>query len=167
MEPSPIASQKREINIPETAPIRVVSTAPKHLVVEERQANPPLTTHQVAPIIAGEEFVSTKQAIFSIDAAPPNPPTIPNVVVGQVVDSERKIIEGAIMEIRDSANRPIRAIRSNKAGHFITVTPLDNGRYDIVTEKEGYEFTPVTFEAANALIPPILVQGREDMTIQQ
>lgn len=160
----PAPPVKKEIKIPVTAPIRVVSNVP-HLVVEERKAEagpsiPQITTQQVSPIIAGEEMISTKQALFSIDAAPPNPPTTPNVVVGQVVDDGRKIIEGAIMEIRDAAGRPVRALRSNKAGHFITITPLEIGKYDIVTEKDGFEFTSVTFEATGALIPPILVQGK-------
>ena len=65
------------------------------------------------------------------------------------------------MEIRDEAGRPVRALRSNKVGHFITVTPLDSGRYEVATEKEGYQFSPVSFEAAGALIPPILVEGRK------
>jgi hypothetical protein len=164
-QPETVAQKPKEMTIPQSVPVKVVPMAPSHLVVEEKpkETTTPenvITSHQVAPLVAGEEFVSTKQAIFSIDAAPPNPPTIPNVVVGQVVDENRKIIEGAIMEIRDSAGRPIRALRSNKAGHFITVTPLDSGRYDVITDKDGYEFTPVSFEANGNLIPPILVSGR-------
>jgi len=159
------AEKKKEIPIPETTAIRVERASPAHLVVEEKPvvqqaATPELTAHQVAPTIAGEEIVSTRQAIFSPEAAPPNPPSTPNVVVGQVVDQNRRIVEGAIMEIRDGSGRPIRAIRSNKVGHFITVTPLEEGRYDIVTDKEGYEFVPVSFVAEGNIIPPILVQGR-------
>ncbi len=152
----------KQIEIPQTVPIKFERLAPTHLVVEEKnQGNQfAMSTTQVAPTLAGEEIVSTKQAIFSVDAAPPNPPSTPNVVVGQVVDAERKIVEGAIMEIRDSSGRPIRALRSNLAGHFVTVTPLDNGRYDIITDKEGFEFTPVSFDAGGTIIPPILVQGR-------
>ena len=163
--PAAPAEEKKELPIPQSVPVKVTPMTPQHLVVEEKPQAPAaptpfVTAHQVAPIIAGEEYVSTKQAIFSVDAAPPNPPTVPNVVVGQVVDQNRKIVEGAIMEIRDSAGRPIRALRSNRAGHFITVTQLDNGRYDVITEKEGYQFAPVSFEANGNLIPPILVQGR-------
>jgi len=153
---------KKEMKIPVAIPIKIGQQGISHLVVEEKAKLVPSSTataQNVAPIIAGDEIISTKQAIFSIDAAPPNPPTYPNVVVGQVVDENRKIIEGAIMEIRDEAGRPVRAIRSNKVGHFITVTPLDSGRYQIATEKEGYKFYPVSFEAMGQLIPPILVQG--------
>lgn len=161
--PAPV---KQELNIPQSMPVKVTPVGAPHMVVEEKPLAPAtgsaqITTNQVAPIVAGNEIISTKQAMFSVDAAPPNPPTIPNVVVGQVVDQDRKIIEGAIMEIKDSAGRPIRAIRSNKVGHFITVTALDPGRYDIITDKEGYQFDTVGFEATGSLIPPILVQGRK------
>ncbi len=156
---------KKEMQIPESVPIKVVPSGVQHLVVEERKQPvdnfAQITTHQVSPIVAGNEIVSTKQALFSIDAAPPNPPTTPNVIVGQIIDENRKIVEGAIMEIKDSGGRPVRALRSNKAGHFITVTPIENGRYDVITEKDGYEFVPVHFEATGVLIPPILVQGKK------
>lgn len=167
---SETSSEQKEMQIPVSAPIKVVSGGVQHLVVEEKIAPPSnfsqITTQQVAPIIAGDEIVSTKQALFSVDAAPPNPPTTPNVIVGQVVDGDRKIVEGAIMEIKDSGGRPVRALRSNKAGHFITVTPVENGRYDVVTEKDGYEFVPVHFEATGVLIPPILVQGKKIDVVQ-
>jgi hypothetical protein len=172
--PPPVEA-KKEMKIPVAIPIKITPQGVTHLVVEEKAKDAPTinaTAQNVSPIIAGNEIVSTKQAIFSVDAAPPNPPTYPNVVVGQVVDENRKIIEGAIMEIRDEAGRPVRAIRSNKVGHFITVTPLDSGRYQIATDKEGYQFSPVSFEAAGTLIPPILVEGKrvmitDELPIQQ
>jgi hypothetical protein len=55
-----------------------------------------------------------------------------------VVGPEGEIVESAILEIRDLAGRPARALRSNKVGHFMIVTALPNGQYDIITEKEGY-----------------------------
>ena len=160
---------KKEVKIPVAVPIKIVQQDKPHLVVEEKAKLAPsisATSQNVAPIIAGEEIVSTKQAIFSVDAAPPNPPETPNVVVGQVVDENRKIIEGAIMEIRDEVGRPVRALRSNKVGHFIIVTPLDSGRYQIATEKDGYQFAPIGFEAAGTLIPPILVQGTKVAVVE-
>jgi len=161
--PQIIPEKKEDILIPQTDAVKVEHSP--HFVVEERQ-NIPLTTNTVSPVVAGNEMVSAKQAIFSVDAAPPSPPTIANVIVGQVVDQDRKIIEGAIMEIRDSQGRPIRALRSNKVGHFITVTPLENGPYQIITDKDGYEFAPVTFNAEGKLIPPILVSGVRVMPIE-
>lgn len=151
----------REFEIPQTQAIRVVSEQKPKAVVEERSLASQVTSSQVTPLIAGNEFISTRQAQFSVDAAPPNPPISPNIAVGQVVDQERKIVDGAIIEIRDTAGRPVRALRSNKAGHFVIVTPLEVGRYEIITEKDGFEFHPVSFEANGNLIPPILVQGKK------
>lgn len=162
----PAVQQPKKIEIPASNPIKVTPAPVQtpHLVVEEKTIPQSQTiqihTQQVNPTIVGEEIVSTKEAIFSVDAAPPSPPTIPNVVVGQVVDEGRKIIEGAIIEIRDEYGRPIRALRSNKLGHFVAVTPLDNGRYSIISEKDGFQFTPVNFEAKGQIVPPILVTGK-------
>lgn len=157
--PIPVAEEEG-LKIPSSTPVKIVQEASKPVAVVEEKA-PYQSLSGVSPVIAGEEMISTRQALFSVDAAPPNPPVTPNIVVGQVVDSERKIVEGAIMEIRDALGRPIRALKSNKLGHFIIVTPLDTGKYDIITDKEGFEFTPVTFEAIGAIIPPILVQGKK------
>ena len=134
---------KQELRVPEVQSIKITGSG----VV-------------VSPMIAGEEIISSHQAEFSVDAAPPNPPTAPNIVVGQAVDQVRRIVEGAIMEIKDANGRPVRALKSNKLGHFTIVTTLDNGKYDIVTEKDEFEFRPVSFEATGQLIPPILVTGR-------
>lgn len=157
------AQQPRKLEIPVSNPIKVTPQL-SHLVVEEKVKPAVQTqtvqTQNISPVIAGNEIVSTKEAIFSIDAAPPNPPTTPNVIVGQVVDEVKHIIEGAIIEVRDEYGRPIRALRSNKLGHFLAVTPLDPGKYSIVTEKDNYQFTPVNFEAKGQIIPPILVQGK-------
>ncbi|KKU12397.1 MAG: hypothetical protein UX19_C0001G0001 [Candidatus Woesebacteria bacterium GW2011_GWA1_45_8] len=99
-------------------------------------------------------------AQFSKDAAPPFPPSLPNVIVGQVMDAEGKIIEGAILEIKDSQGHPVRALRSNKLGHFMIVTPLPNARYQIEIDKEGFQFEPFTFETKGELIPPIAIKAK-------
>ncbi len=166
-EPQTPPAQKnpepQELKVPVSIPTPVQTNVP-HMVVEEKPSEEssqnPALSGPVSQVMAGTEMISTHQAMFSVDAAPPSPPTYPNVVVGQIVDQDRRIVEGAIMEIRDSAGRPIRALRSNKVGHFITVTQLDSGHYEIITDKDGYEFTPVSFDATGSLIPPILVQGK-------
>lgn len=150
------------IAVPAQIPTVIPRTGPK-LIVEERPSAPQMGTNVQAQSL-GEttqmaKTITTKEAEFSIDAAPPNPPTVPNTVVGQVIDNERKIISGAIMEIRDSAGRPVRALRSNLVGHFIIVTPLLNGKYEINTEKDGYKFDPISFNAEGSIIPPIAIRG--------
>jgi hypothetical protein len=103
---------------------------------------------------------------FSPDAAPPMPPTQPNVIVGQIIDANRKIIEGAILEIKDTLNRPLRALKTNKAGHFQIVTPLNNGKYEIIIEKEGYKFNPIEIEITGNIIPPIVITANKEQNIK-
>lgn len=134
------------------------------IVVEEKVMNevplvPEVKITPTTPVLKETE-INAKEAQFSPGASPPNPPYMPNTVVGQVLDDQGKIVEGAILEIRDTAGRPVRALRSNKVGHFIIVTALPNGQYDIVTEKEGLLFEPVTFEAVGKIIPPILIKAK-------
>lgn len=152
---------QNDLKVPENTPISMPkSTQPINAQPYYPQNTAPITSNVVAPVMSGTNIIPASQAMFSPDAAPPNPPTYPNVVVGQIIDQDRRVVEGAIMEVRDSAGRPIRALRSNKVGHFLTVTQLDNGHYEIVIEKDGYEFAPISFEATGAIISPILIKGK-------
>jgi hypothetical protein len=169
--PRPIPT--RGIIIPQAAPV-AIPQAPKEQVVVEEKASPtsPAATLGAQPMqIVMDPFgklnldtfpnpANSQRAQFSPDAAPPNPPTVPNTVSGQTVDDTGKIIEGAIMEVRDSAGRPVRALKTNKLGHFTIVTPLINGKYEIIAEKDGYTFDTAAFDATGALIPPIAIRGR-------
>lgn len=105
-------------------------------------------------------MVQANAAQFSADAAPPTPATQPNIVVGQVMDSAGKIVTGAIMEIKDQVGRPVRALKTNQAGHFMIVTPLANGTYKIFTEKEGLVFEPVSVEMTGSILQPIAVRAK-------
>ncbi|MEJ2441666.1 MAG: carboxypeptidase-like regulatory domain-containing protein, partial [Patescibacteria group bacterium] len=142
------------------------------VVVEEK--SPPLKPQvptkssetQVAQTLTGQKLTSTQAAQFSVEAAPPLPPEKPNTLTGQVMDSAGKIVEAAILEVRDVAGRPVRAVRTNKVGHFLVITPLQNGKYEILTEKEGLEFDPVTFEAKGTIIPPIAIRAKNRLTAE-
>lgn len=102
---------------------------------------------------------SSRQATFASQAAPPMPPERPNTVVGQVLTSSGEIVAGAILEIKDTAQKPVRALRTNKVGHFMIVTPLQNGEYQIEVEKEGLVFEPVIFRVEGTIIQPILIKS--------
>jgi hypothetical protein len=158
-----------EFQGPEAQPVSVASKGfrpkivieEKQVIEEDKESKPTTTT--VAPVLTDTDGGVMSSVQFSIDAAPPNPPTIPNTIVGQVMDGNKKIIEGAILEIRDIAGRPVRALRTNKAGHFIIVTSLANGQYELITEKEGFQFVPVSFMAEGKLIPPIAITAKASL----
>jgi len=155
-----INTNSAPLSVPQQIPTVITKSAPR-IVVEEStpiSQQQPLTT-KIETQKVEEEPITTNSVEFSIDAAPPSPPLGPNTIVGQVMDQDRKIIEGAILEIKDSSSRPVRALKSNKAGHFIIVTPLSNGKYEVTIEKDGFVFEPVSFEAKGEMIPPIAIKG--------
>lgn len=106
-----------------------------------------------------QPVVNTVSASFSQDAAPPLPPTQANIIKGQVMDKDGHIIEGAILEIKDKDGRPVRALRSNKAGHFEIVTPIPDGEYNLIAEKDGFEFTQVSLITKGEIVPPIALRS--------
>lgn len=120
--------------------------------------SPAGTTTNVTPF-AYQKMGGEKDAtsLFSKDVMPPLPASRENVVVGQVLDQFGQIVEGAILEIKDPDGRPVRALRSNKLGHFMIATPLIAGDYIIQTEKEGYDFEPYKLMAEDKIIPPIAI----------
>jgi hypothetical protein len=165
--PAPtVPTKKEELRVPFNAPVPV-GLGPK-VVVEEKPAAPaaptPIQTTTVAQTVVGQSL-SGRQAQFAMEAAPPNPPTVPNTIVGQIFDTQGKIVSGAILEIRDAAGRPVRALKSNMLGHFIIVTPLADGTYEIITEKEGLNFEPVTFETTGKIIPPIAIRAKSSQKV--
>jgi hypothetical protein len=105
----------------------------------------------------------TQNAVFSIAASPPIPSTYPNIIVGQVSDSQGRIVESAILEIQVMQGRPVRALRSNKLGHFMIATPLANGDYKIITEKNGLEFDTITVNVKGEIVKPIIIVSKNQL----
>lgn len=163
-------SSDRSLKIPETLPISVPkSTRPKIVIEEEIKAKPEVSKPSLPtmfPPISKKAKFSGQAAKFSQEAAPPHPPSIPNTISGQILSDKGKIIEGAILEVRDLAGRPVRALRSNKLGHFMVVTALANGQYEIITEKDGFRFDPVTFTASGEIIPPMAISAKESYEVK-
>jgi hypothetical protein len=160
LEPKITPNTPSSMSVPQQVPTVITKSAPK-LVIQE---SAPVNVQQAEITnIEGQEIkekeITSSTVEFSVDAAPPSPPIAINTIVGQVMDMDRKIVEGAILEIKDSTGRPVRALKSNKAGHFIIVTPLANGKYEVTTEKEGFKFEPVSFEGKGEMIPPIAIKG--------
>lgn len=157
--PNQIFIRAEETDIPrqqtvkiELNPVSVPTTIPA------KQTPAPVT--QVFNSTHAQPGQQIQQATFTPSAAPPTPAEQPNTIVGQVITQDGHIVDAAILEIKNSAGIPVRALRSNRVGHFITVTPLADGGYEIITEKEGLEFETVKFVAEGKLIPPIEIRAK-------
>lgn len=87
--------------------------------------------------------------------------TFQNVINGIVTDSEGNYIENAIIVAHDKQGLPVRALKSNKLGQFIAATPLPNGVYTVVVEKEGAMFDVVEIELKGEVMKPVIVSARK------
>lgn len=90
----------------------------------------------------------------------PSVPTIPNILVGMVVDPEGRLVEGAIIEIRDSQGSPVRAFKTNRLGQFRIVTPLPNDTYEVEIEKENLKFDIIKVILKGDIVPPIEIRAK-------
>lgn len=103
-----------------------------------------------------DKLEATGQAVFG--AIPmPNRPDIANVVVGMATNWDGKIVDGVIIEIQDEHGIPTRVIKTNSLGQFKISTPLADGRYLIIAEKEGYNFDRVNVDLNGQIVEPIKI----------
>jgi hypothetical protein len=141
----PISQPPFKEPFPTRPPIQPSSLKPKPVVLPQRPGRPRK--------VAVEAKINPELLI-------PAPPTRPNIIVGMVLDQEGKIVEGAILEIRNVQGLPVRALKTNKLGQFLIVTSLENGPYEIETEKEGLKFDIIKIEAKGEIIQPIEIRAK-------
>ena len=118
--------------------------------------------------LADKKIPSAKlqtEARFGENLPFPTTPDQPNILVGMVIDQNGKIIEGAIVEIRDNDGDTVRATRTNRLGQFRTVSSLRNDRYQIKVEKTGFNFDIIKIQLTGEIVPPIEI--RENISANQ
>jgi hypothetical protein len=153
-------------------PVTVVELKTPTIIKEEKvQTTIPQPNSQTAPEAAPQPSSNTlavakklspqSVAATSSDALPiPLTPTAPNTVVGMVIDPQEKLVENAIIEIRDSVGIPVRATKSNRLGQFFSTTPLKNGTYEIEIEKPGLTFDIIKLDLTGQIIQPLKIQAK-------
>jgi hypothetical protein len=103
-----------------------------------------------------EKLEATGKAVFG-SIPMPDRPDIANVIVGMATSAEGKIVDGVIIEIQDEHGVPTRVIKTNSLGQFKISTPLANGRYLIIAEKDGYIFDRVNVDLTGKIIDPVRI----------
>jgi hypothetical protein len=103
-----------------------------------------------------ERLGATGKVIFG-NIPMPDIPKTPNVVVGMATNFEGKIIDGVIVEIQNSQGNPARVVKTNSLGQFKTTTPLANGRYLIIAEKDEYNFDRVNIDLTGKIVEPVKI----------
>lgn len=103
-----------------------------------------------------EKLEATGNIVFG-EIPMPDIPDVPNLIVGMVTDNNKKIVEGAIVEIQDAEGNPNRVMKTNSLGQFKTSTQLTSGDYLIVTEKENMTFDRVKLTLSGKIVSPVKI----------
>jgi hypothetical protein len=113
------------------------------------------TIKAVSPKIASAEIGLT------------NLPQTPNLITGVVKDPQKKILPNIIMTIKDKNGVPIRALKTNKLGQFITATPISNGTYYLETEdplkRYVFDIAEITLSGKVFLPIEIIAKGEKEI----
>lgn len=161
-EPDFRKTKDENVFIPDQQAVKVKKTKPdKPQTVAPRKVDETTDVNYVSPSTAKKINQKAQEATYSQSASPPTPPEKPNTVTGQVLDNQGNIVENAILEIKDEDGRSVRALKTNSLGHFAIVTPLTNGKYQIVTQKHGLDFDNTAFEAKGEIIPSIQIKAKQ------
>lgn len=91
--------------------------------------------------------------------------TFANIINGVVTDTQGNYVENAIIVAHDKQGLPVRALKSNKLGQFIAATPLPDGIYTMVVEKEGMIFDVVEIELKGEILQPVTIQAKKTVAL--
>lgn len=83
----------------------------------------------------------------------------PNVLSGLVTDEKGSPIESAVLVVRDESGIPVRALKTNKLGQFLSATPLSIGTYTIEAESDIASFKHLSINLTGQILPPIGIKG--------
>lgn len=81
----------------------------------------------------------------------------PDIISGILLKNESEVIPDAVIIIKDSAQKPVRAIKTNKLGQFFIRTPLQPGDYNLEITYPNLVFNPVYIKLNGEVKEPILI----------
>lgn len=84
----------------------------------------------------------------------------PNVISGLVTDAVGTPLEGAVLVVRDGNGIPVRALKTNKLGQFLSATPLTDGKYTVEIESDHAIFVPTAIDLKGDVVQPLGLQGK-------
>ncbi len=84
-----------------------------------------------------------------------------NIIHGVVKDASGKLLENAVVLIKNNKGDIERALKTNKLGHFKTQTKLDNGKYTIEVVKEKLKFDIIAIDINDNVLPSVTLIAKD------
>lgn len=135
-----IANLKRQLIAQKTPAPNITQTAKKQLRQE------PASKAHVRSIPAD---MNKRMGLLVSDS--------PNVVSGVVKDPRGNVLPNILVEIKDQADNPVRAFKTNALGNFASATSLAPGEYVITLEdpKKQQTFDEIKITLTNQVLLPL------------
>ena len=133
-----------------------ISFSPQNATLKTEEAQ---QTDSRISAIKGEKVDGAKPAILSRASIVPLTNT-PNVLSGLVSDINGIPTIGAIITVRDQSGIPVRALKTNKLGQFLSTTPLNMGNYSLEIEHETNAFDPISIALSNQILAPLEIKAK-------
>lgn len=116
--------------------------------------------HQQPPADNRQDFNGSASTVSQNQDLPfPNKPTQPNRIVGMVLTQNNKLIENAVVDIKNEQGKTITAVKSNALGQFFVSQTLPNGIYYIKGGHENYEFKSQKLELNGKILDPLEIRA--------
>lgn len=80
---------------------------------------------------------------------------MPNVISGIVTDNQGAPLERVILIVKDKNGVPVRALKTNKLGQFLSATPLSSGSYSLEIESQTHTFAPFSLNLDGKIVSPM------------
>jgi hypothetical protein len=155
----PLSQAHLSIPVPQAAPARVI-VPPAEKVISSAPTPVPASPQTTSTTLAPAKTARISPATTSSSLPFPSAPTVPNIVVGMVIDAAGKIVPGAIVEVIDSSGLPARATKTNQLGQFFSTTPLKRGTYHLNVDKDGLTFDTIELQLTGQIVEPLKIQAR-------
>lgn len=101
----------------------------------------------------------TKEVVTNNTLPFPKQPNKPNALVGMVLTPDNKLVDQAVVEIKNNQGQVINALKTNLLGQFSLSTALPNGTYVVGVKKVGLTFPEQTIALSGNLVPPLEIRS--------
>lgn len=145
-------SQPKPTPVSSTPPVSVPSTT---------SPTPPKIkpVHPVSTPTPNPKKTSSTSQTPTTNLPIPFTPTTPNTLVGLTLTPDNHILDTALIEIIHNG-LTVRATKSNKLGQFLFAKPLEDGLYQIKSEKPGFKFNIYSLKLEGNIIKPLKIQAQ-------
>jgi hypothetical protein len=119
----------------------------------KQQEGPQLSQSQIPKVPVKKEVQKDTNLLSPKVYDGPSLSKKPNVVSGIVKTKDGNLLPGVVVIVKNDKGRPVRAMKTNSLGQFVTTTALENGTYEVELSKASFSFGSYEISLSGELVP--------------